>query len=58
MNNLIPSGGAQKVTSKKLVIFIILVILLIASFVIIKMDSSTRVKLETNHGDIVINLYS
>ena len=44
--------------NKKLVIFIIVIILLIASFVIIKMDSSTRVKLETNHGDIIINLYS
>ena len=32
--------------------------MLLASLVIFKMDSSTKVKLETNHGDIVIALYS
>ena len=43
--------------NKKLVIFIILAILLITSLAIIKMNSSTKIKFETNHGDIVINLY-
>jgi len=42
----------------KLVIFITIAILLIASWMIFKMDTSTKIKLETNHGDIVINLYS
>ena len=44
--------------NKKLVIFITIAILIIISFAIIKMDNSTKIKLETNHGDIVINLYS
>jgi len=44
--------------NKKLVIFIILSILIITSWMIFKMDNAIKIKLETNHGDIVINLYS
>ena len=43
---------------KKLVIFITISILIIASLVIIKMNSSTKVKFETNYGGIVIQLYN
>lgn len=47
---------------KKLVIFITALILLIASFGVFKMTGNTivegtKVKLETNYGDIVIQLY-
>ena len=44
---------------KKKTIFIISVIILILLFGFIKMASNkeTRVKLETNHGDIIIELY-
>jgi len=48
---------------KNIVIFITILILVILSFTVMKMTgntigSSTKVKLETNMGDIVINLYS
>jgi len=44
---------------KKYTIFIIAIILVLILFgVFYKMPSSTKVKLETNHGDIVIELYS
>ncbi len=42
---------------KKIAIFIIALILVLAIGVY-KMSDSIKVKLETNHGDIVINLYS
>ena len=44
--------------NKKTTIFIILAILVIAIGIIIKMDNSTKIKLETNQGDIVIELYN
>ena len=45
--------------NKKLVIFIISLILVMGIYSALKMtDNQSRVKLETNHGDIVINLYS
>jgi len=44
--------------NKKLVIFIILIILVLAIGAYKMAGNSIRVKLETNHGDIVINLYS
>ncbi len=46
--------------NKKIITFIIILFLILASIgVYYKMKSnSTRVKLETNHGDIVINLYN
>jgi len=48
---------------KKIIIFITILILLVGAIGIFKMtgnvvSSNTKVKLETNHGDIVINLYS
>lgn len=44
---------------KPIAIFITLALLLISGIVIFKMTSqTTKVKLETNHGDIVIELYS
>ncbi len=43
--------------NKKLVIFITLIILILVIGAY-KMNSSIKVKLETNYGDIVINLYS
>ncbi len=48
---------------RNITIFIIILILLVASLVTIKMtgniiNSGKKVKLETNMGDIVINLYS
>ncbi len=43
----------------KIITFIIILIILIAGIIImVKKTESTRVKLETNYGDIVINLYS
>jgi len=42
----------------KLVIFITIGILLIGSWMAFKMDDVTKIKFETNHGEIVINLYS
>ena len=44
--------------NKKLVIFITLVILIIAFWMVFKINNSAKIKLETTHGDIVINLYS
>lgn len=44
--------------SKKIFIVSIIVIFLIGSFFLLKQDKMTQIKLETNHGDIVINLYS
>ncbi len=46
--------------NKKIITFIIILFLVLTSIgVYYKMKSnSTRVKLETNHGDIVINLYN
>ena len=44
---------------KKSAIFIITIIIVLILFgVFYKMPSSTKIKLETNHGDIVIELYS
>lgn len=40
------------------IIILIIVALVGTTAVIMKMDSSTRIKLETTQGDIVINLYS
>ena len=49
--------------NKRAEMFITIIILIIVALVgttavIMKMDSSTRIKLETTQGDIVINLYS
>lgn len=43
--------------NKNLVIFIIVLILLVGAYFIFKMPNTTKVRLETNHGDIVIELY-
>ena len=43
----------------KITIFIIILIILIAGIILmVTKQESTRVKLETNQGDIIINLYS
>lgn len=47
----------QDKMDKKIKIFITLLILLIVILIFYKMESGTKVKLETNHGDIVIELY-
>ncbi len=45
--------------NKKLVIFIITLVLLVVVFVGVKMGGeNTKVKLETNKGDIILELYS
>jgi len=45
-------------TTYKTFIIVLVLILIITGIYLINKNKMTRVKLETNHGDIVINLYS
>jgi peptidylprolyl isomerase len=47
-----------KMKKKTIFIIVILVVLLIIGLIYKMAETPTRVKLETNHGDIIINLYN
>ena len=43
---------------KNLIIFIVIIAVIIGGYIIMNSNTATKIKLETNHGDIVIALYS
>jgi peptidylprolyl isomerase len=43
---------------KKILIFGVIILLILSSIYIYNKNKMTQIKLETNHGDIIINLYS